>query len=112
MMRAKVLGFWVRLRGRSSAESGRAAIPPGVIVRMDDSGMVLFCTRRGLIYRVNRIGVVIWNSVLQGHTRDSLATTISERFGIEANEASNHVDLFVSSLVDNRLLCHPEYPHA
>ena len=105
-MRANWLRLWNR---RKTVKSNPATVPSGVVARVDDTGMVLLCTKRGLIYRVNQVGALIWNSVLQGQTQESIVDTISTRFGIDADEASQHVEGFVSSLVRNRLLCHPEY---
>lgn len=107
-----LLKYFGQLRSRTKRNAfqrqrlawGPPTVPPNVIASIDGSGMVLFCTSRGLMFRANRTGAQIWKGVTSGQNPDSLSLDLCREFGLEVQEASQHITDFIACATRRGLL--------
>lgn len=55
-------------------------------------------------FGINRTGSVLWQAVARGTTRPELIGLLVERYGLDEDAASAHVDDFVSALTQHGVL--------
>lgn len=53
---------------------------------------------------VNRTGTVIWPLLVEGTTREELATQLADRYRVDRASAERDVDAFVDTLTERGLL--------
>jgi hypothetical protein len=78
--------------------SDTLSIAPEVKASLNEEGLVLLDTRRGLIYTSNRTGARIWEGVTEGRSPDSIAEKLSMEHGVPRAQVEQHTQSFLADL--------------
>jgi hypothetical protein len=85
----------------------RFTFPPGVAFQNlgDDQDGVMMSLTSGYLYRCNRTASVVLAAISAGKPIEDAVATLSERFGVDAQQVRRDVDALVASLEQRKLLC-------
>jgi hypothetical protein len=82
----------------------RLKLKDGVIWRQVDGELVAMDGALENYLGANASGLVLWEAVAEGTTRDELVALLAGRFGLEPEHAARDVDAFVAQLAEHGLL--------
>lgn len=75
-----------------------------VYTEMDDSESVLLHLKTRRYYSLNETGTLIWGAIQEGKSEEEIVQRIVEAYEIEAPEAQQHLDAFISDLEADELV--------
>lgn len=63
-----------------------------------------FLVRRSEAFKVNKVGLFIWNALEGEKTLDEIVTAVSDKYRVDAQTASDHVQQFAADLKSQYLV--------
>src|SRR5713226_3787525 len=91
-------------RQLSVSTDHRHLVSPHVRSVTNTDGAILLDTDTGLMFSVNHVGGLIWESLHKGRTEDEIVNLIVERFQISRDQASSDIRSFSTELRQKQLL--------
>jgi hypothetical protein len=72
--------------------------------RLIEGEIVALDLRRSQYIAINRAGATLWPLLVDGATREQLASRLQAEFGIDGDQAGADVDVFLGDLREQELL--------
>ena len=76
----------------------------GVVAGVDQEGLVLFDTKRGVVFRSCSVGAFIWQCIVESEMPQAIATYLAARFALSHAAVAGDVDQFIRGLVAHELV--------
>jgi|SRR5579872_2326558 len=79
-------------------------ISPDVRASLNEEGLVLLDTRRGLVYTSNKTGARIWQGVAAGQSADFIAEELSTEHAVPRAQIEEDTHAFLTDLTNRGIL--------
>jgi hypothetical protein len=85
---------------------------PHIRWRRYEQGGILLDTLTGEVFKLNASGMYMWQLLVKGHSLRAVATALVDETGTERAQVQADIEAFVTSLLDQGVLCVPERARA